>query len=59
MNYQLESKEQLIRRLTQLKSEYEAGQAMLNELEQKELNLRATLLRIRDAIKTLEDLLSI
>jgi len=58
MNYQLESKEQLFRRLAQLKAEYEAGQVRLKELEIQELNLHATLLRISDAIKTLEELLS-
>ncbi|WP_293067920.1 MULTISPECIES: hypothetical protein [unclassified Moorena] len=39
-------KEKLEQRLKSLKSEYEAGQKMLAELEAKQANLRETLLRI-------------
>jgi septal ring factor EnvC (AmiA/AmiB activator) len=42
-------------RLAQLKSEYQAGQQMLAELEQKQRNLRETLLRISGAIQVLEE----
>lgn len=48
-------REQLIARLAQLKSEYEAGQRMLAELEQKERNLRDTLMRISGAIQVIEE----
>jgi predicted nuclease with TOPRIM domain len=47
--------EQLIQRLQQLKSEYESGQRMLAELEQKQHTLRDTLLRISGAIQVLEE----
>ncbi|NEO62043.1 MAG: hypothetical protein F6J98_17015, partial [Moorea sp. SIO4G2] len=40
-----------------LKSEYEAGQKMLAELEAKQANLRETLLRISGAIQVLEETL--
>lgn len=46
---------QLNHRLTQLKSEYETGQRMLTELEQKQRTLRDTLLRISGAIQVLEE----
>jgi hypothetical protein len=46
---------QLTDRLTQLKTEYEAGQRMLTELEQKQRTLRDTLLRISGAIQVLEE----
>ncbi|MEB3310774.1 MAG: hypothetical protein VKJ02_11125 [Snowella sp.] len=48
-------KEQLEERLTQLKSEFEAGQKMMTELETKQSNLRDTLLRISGAIQILEE----
>jgi predicted nuclease with TOPRIM domain len=47
--------ERLQTRLAQLKGEYEAGQQMLAELEQKQRNLRETLLRISGAIQVLEE----
>jgi predicted nuclease with TOPRIM domain len=46
---------QLETRLAQLKVEYEAGQKMLTELEQKQQHLRDTLLRISGAILVLEE----
>jgi len=49
---------QLTNRLAQLKSEYEAGEKMLAELEQKQRTLRDTLLRISGAIQVLEEVLS-
>lgn len=48
-------KERLRERLAQLKAEYEAGQKMLAELEQKQQHLRDTLLRISGAILVLEE----
>jgi hypothetical protein len=46
---------QLTNRLAQLKAEYESGQQMLAELEQKQRTLRETLLRISGAIQVLEE----
>lgn len=46
---------QLLRRLEELKAEYESGQKMMDELNTKQANLRATLLRISGAIQVLEE----
>ena len=51
-------KEQIEQRLQSLKTEYEAGQKMLVELESKQVNLQGTLLRISGAIQVLEEMLS-
>ncbi|MFK0730892.1 MAG: hypothetical protein ACIWVG_06935 [Gloeotrichia echinulata HAB0833] len=51
-------KQQLELRLQSLKSEFEAGQKMMTDLEQKQANLRDTLLRISGAIQILEELVS-
>jgi predicted nuclease with TOPRIM domain len=51
-------KEKLQERIQMLKTEFEAGQTMLAELEAKEANLRQTLLRIGGAIQVLEEILS-
>jgi predicted nuclease with TOPRIM domain len=51
-------KEQLEQRLQSLKTEYEAGQKMLADLESKQINLQGTLLRISGAIQVLEEMLS-
>jgi predicted nuclease with TOPRIM domain len=48
----------LQQRLQSLKSEFEAGQKMLAELETKQANLRETLLRISGAIQVLEEVLN-
>ena len=48
-------REQLEQRLKQLKSEYEAGQRMLVELEAKQASLRESLQRISGAIQALEE----
>lgn len=48
-------KEQLSRRLEQLKSEFESGQKMLAELDAKRNGLQQTLLRISGAIQVLEE----
>ncbi|HSB03360.1 MAG TPA: hypothetical protein VLE49_22105 [Anaerolineales bacterium] len=50
-------KEQLEKRLAELKSEFEAGQKMLADLEKKRSELEATLLRIRGAIQVIEEML--
>ena len=48
-------REQLQRRLEELKAELEAGQKMLNDLDAKRENLRQTLLRISGAVQILEE----
>jgi hypothetical protein len=48
-------REQLQARLAQLKAEYESGQHLLAELEQKQRTLRDTMLRISGAIQVLEE----
>ena len=50
-------KDQLELRLQQLRTEFEAGQKMLAEIEQRKINLEQTLLRISGAIQVLEELL--
>ena len=47
--------EQLERRLQQLKTEFEAGQKMLADLEAKQTELHRTLLRLSGAIQVLEE----
>jgi predicted nuclease with TOPRIM domain len=51
-------KDKLEQRLQTLKTEYEAGQKVLAELEAKQTNVRETLLRISGAIQVLEEALS-
>jgi len=48
-------KEQLENRIRGLKAEFDSGQKMLAELEEKQANLRTTLLRISGAIHMLEE----
>ena len=48
-------KEQLEKRLSELKGEFEAGQRMLTELEAKQAGVRETVLRISGAIQVLEE----
>lgn len=50
-------KEKLQQRLQLLKTEFEAGQKMLAELEEKQAGLRQTLLRISGAVQVLEEVL--
>jgi prefoldin subunit 5 len=50
-------REQIERRVGELKAERDKGQQMLAELESKEAELRQTLLRISGAIQVLEELL--
>ncbi len=51
-------REQLQKRLAELKSEFEAGQKMLAEFEKKRSDLETTLLRISGAIQVVEELLA-
>ncbi len=51
-------KEQLEKRLAELKSEFEAGQKMLADLEAKKNELQATMLRISGAIQVIEEMLA-
>lgn len=51
-------KEHLEQRLKELKSEYEAGQKLLADLQARQTELQATLLRISGAIQVLEELLA-
>ncbi len=48
-------KEQLEKRLKDLKTEFESGQKMLSELEAKQANVRNTLLRISGAVQVIEE----
>ena len=48
-------REQLERRLNQLKSEFESGQKILTELDSKQATLRESLLRVSGAIQVLEE----
>ncbi|NJL79227.1 MAG: hypothetical protein HC836_20705 [Richelia sp. RM2_1_2] len=48
-------KEQLEKRLAELKAEFASGQKVIVELETKQANLRDTLLRISGAIQILEE----
>jgi predicted nuclease with TOPRIM domain len=51
-------REQLQKRLEELKKEFEKGQAKLHEMEMQQSILRETLLRISGAIQVLEELLT-
>ena len=48
-------KEQLEKRLKDLKFEFESGQKMLAELDAKQTSLRNTLLRISGAVQVIEE----
>ena len=48
-------KEQLEKRLAELKAEFESGHKVMAELDTKQANLRDTLLRISGAIQILEE----
>lgn len=48
-------RDQIEKRLAELKSEFELGQSKLAELEMQTANLRNTLLRISGAIQVLEE----
>jgi septal ring factor EnvC (AmiA/AmiB activator) len=48
-------KDQMEKRLKELKAEFESGQKMLAEMKAKQANLRNTLLRISGAIQVIEE----
>jgi len=50
-------KEQLEQRLVELKTQFESGRKLLNDLENQQANLRTTLLRLSGAIEVLEEVL--
>lgn len=50
-------KDQLQRRLEDLKKEYETGQARLRELESETAYIRETMLRISGAIQVIQEML--
>ena len=50
-------KESLEKRLAELEQEYQAGQKMLAELDEKRQGLTSTLLRIQGAMQVLRELL--
>ena len=50
-------KENVENRLAELKSEFESGQKMMLEIEQKQARLREQLFRISGAIQVLEEIL--
>ena len=49
-------REQVTKRLAELRAEFESGQARLREVERQVAYLRETLLRISGAIQVLEEL---
>lgn len=51
-------KTQLEQRLAELKQEFESGQQMLADLQNRQAELQTTLLRISGAIQVLEELLN-
>lgn len=50
-------REQLEKRLDELKTEYEQGEKMLSDLDARREQVRQTLLRISGAVQILEELL--
>ena len=48
--------EKINQRLAELRNEYQGGQQLLQELQQKQANLEQTLLRIAGAIQVLEEI---
>jgi predicted nuclease with TOPRIM domain len=51
-------REQMLKRLEELKREFQTGQARLRDIEQQGAQLRETLLRISGAIQVIEELLA-
>lgn len=50
-------REQVVRRLEELRSELEAGQSLLADLESRQTQVRNSMLRISGAVQILEELL--
>jgi len=57
MEFLTAMKHKIESRLRTLKAEYEAGQKLLAEYEEKQRNVRETLLRIAGAIQVLEEVI--
>ncbi len=51
-------RDQLTRRLDELKAEFQAGERLLAELDTKHANLKGTLLQISGAMQVLQELLA-
>jgi hypothetical protein len=51
-------KEQIEQRLKELRSEFESGQTIMTDLENRQVEIRSSLLRISGAIQVLEEMLS-
>jgi hypothetical protein len=51
-------KERIGQRLEELRSEFEAGQTLLADLENRQTQTRSSLLRISGAIQVLEEMLN-
>lgn len=51
-------REQIIKRISELKADFEAGQTRLASLDREAAQLRETLLRISGAVQVLEETLS-
>lgn len=51
-------KSQIEARLQELRTEYDAGVGVMNDLQKKQDELRATLMRISGAIQVLDELLA-
>lgn len=54
----MKMKDQLEKRLGELRGEFESGQKMLADLENKKNELQTTMLRISGAIQVIEELLA-
>ncbi len=52
-------KEKLTTRLEQLRTDYQKGEQMLQELQGKQANVEQTMLRIAGAIQVLEEILAL
>ena len=50
-------REEIEKRMAELRKEYESGQKVLGELEAKQAQVKETLLRISGAIQVLEEML--
>ena len=51
-------RERIERRLEELRTEFESGQALLSDVETRETQIRSSLLRISGAIHVLEEMLN-
>ena len=51
-------KERMEKRLEELRSEFESGQTMMTDLENRRAQIRSSLLRISGAIQVLEEMLN-